>query len=154
MPSINVRAKGANGEREIADALNYIIYQQMKLLGMSEQEALKGMTTVQRNQNQSAVGGNDLTNVLGLSVEVKRQETLSIPAWWRQCVVAANRNNEVPVLVYRQNRKAWQVMTKMFVPLPNGSQVPVEAIMSFEDFKKWFALWAFQQIAAGYEVRT
>lgn len=154
MPPINVRQKGASGEREIADMLNFIIYKQMQALGYPEEECLKAMSTVQRNQNQSAVGGNDLSNVLGLSIEVKRQEQLAIPQWWRQCVAAAERNNEVPVLIYRQNRKAWHVVTRMMVLCPNGAMIPVVGQMSIDDFKLWFAHWANQQISLGHQVRT
>jgi hypothetical protein len=150
----NARVKGASGEREIADLLNFQIYKVMQALGYSEPECLKAMTTVQRNQNQSAVGGNDLTNVLGLSIEVKRQEALSVPAWWRQCVAAAERNKEVPVLIYRQNRKAWHVRTLLWASVPNGGQVQVLGEMDIDGFKAWFAEWVRQSLLSGAEVRT
>ncbi len=151
--SINVRQKGQSGEREVADMLNFIIYQVMKELGYPEEEALKGMTTVQRNQNQSAVGGNDLTNCLGLSIEVKRQEQLSVNTWWAQCEAAANRNGEVPVLMYRQNRKPWRVKTRMWVDVL-GAQAQVVGEMDIESFKNWFKEWARRAIKEGAEVRT
>jgi hypothetical protein len=151
---INVRTKGQQGEREVADMLNLIIYQSMKKLGYPEQEALRGMTTVQRNQMQSAVGGNDLTNCLGLSIEVKRQEVLAVPTWWRQTCAAAERNNEVPVLMYRQNRKAWKIRTKVWVNLPHGGQIEVIADMDLDGFKAWFANWAEVSIASGAEVKV
>lgn len=152
--SINVRQKGQSGEREVADMLNFIIYQVMKELGYPEEEALKGMTTVQRNQNQSAVGGNDLTNCLGLSIEVKRQEALSVPAWWRQCVTVAERNGEVPVLIYRQNRKPWHIRTLFWVSVPKGGQVQIIGEMDLDNFKRWFAEWVKQSLLSGVEVRT
>jgi hypothetical protein len=154
---INVRAKGQTGEREIADMLNYIIYLAMKRAGHPEPECLKAMSTVQRNQNQSAVGGNDLTNCLGLSIEVKRQETLSVPAWWKQTVAAADRNKEVPVLMYRQNRKAWHVRLPILIPVPGqvvqGSMTAVGEV-DIDTFKAWFSEWAFRAIQLGMEVRT
>jgi hypothetical protein len=153
---LNARTKGANGEREIADMLNFIIYKTMKDLGYPEQDCLKAMTTVQRNQNQSAVGGNDLTNVLGLSVEVKRQETLSVPAWWRQTVAAAERNKEVPVLIYRQNRKPWHVRTLVWVQVPGPvcfGQVQVVGEMDIDSFKGWFGEWVKQSLITGAELR-
>lgn len=152
--AINVRQKGRTGEREIADMLNYIIYQVMKELGYHEQDALKAMGTVQRNQNQSAVGGNDLTNCLGLSIEVKRQEALSVGTWWKQCVAAAERNAEVPVLMYRQNRKPWHVRTLFWVNVPHGGQVQVVGEMDIDSFKRWFHEWAKRAIKEGAEVRT
>lgn len=152
--AINVRQKGQTGEREIADMLNYIIYQVMKELGYPEQEALKAMGTVQRNQNQSAVGGNDLTNCLGLSIEVKRQEELSVGTWWKQTVAAAERNGEVPVLMYRQNRKPWHVRTLMWANVPGAGQVQILGEMDIDNFKRWFHEWAKRAITQGAEVRT
>ena len=75
---INIRQKGQNGEREVADMLNGIIYLAMRELEFPEEECLKGLKTVQRNQMQTAIGGNDLTNCFGMSIEVKRQEALSV----------------------------------------------------------------------------
>ncbi len=155
--AINARTKGASGEREIADLLNFQIYSVMKKLGYNEADCLKAMTTVQRNQNQSAVGGNDLTNVLGLSIEVKRQENLSIPAWWRQCVAAAERNKEVPVLIYRQNRKPWHIRTLLWAQVPGqvaNGYVQVVGEMDLDGFKAWFAEWVRQSLLNGAEVRT
>lgn len=157
MPPINVRAKGQTGEREVADMLNFIIYKAMQRCGKPEAECLKAMSTVQRNQNQSAVGGNDLTNCLGLSIEVKRQENLAIPQWWRQTVAAAERNGEVPVLIYRQNRKPWHVRLPILIPVPGqvvqGSMTAVGEV-DIDTFKSWFAEWAFRAIQLGMEVRT
>ncbi len=153
---INPRTKGQTGEREIADAMNYQIYLAMKRHNYPEAEALKGMTTIQRNQNQSAVGGNDLTNCMGLSIEVKRQENLAVSAWWKQCVASAARNGEVPVLIYRQNRKSWQIRTQMWVSLgpSGGAQIQVIGEMDFDSFKRWFQEWAYRYIASGQEIRT
>ena len=108
--------------------------------------ALHGI--VQRNQNQSAVGGGDI-NILGLSVEVKRCETLAVEQWWRQCETSAMRNGDVPVLIYRQNRKAWQVVMPARVNLPNGAQVGHRATFDITFFKCWFAEWAKQKIDSG-----
>ncbi len=38
-------------------------------------------------------------------VECKRQERLSIPAWWRQCTTNAEAEGLTPLLVFRQNRR-------------------------------------------------
>lgn len=154
---VNARDKGQGGEREIADMLNYIIYSTMKKMAYPEAECLKGMRTVQRNQMQSAVGGNDLTECMGLSIEVKRQEALSIPAWWRQTVAAAERNKEVPVLMYRQNRKSWHVRLPIWIPLPANpfqGQVAVVGEVGIDEFKAWFAAWVETKLRNGYEVRT
>lgn len=152
--AIDVRQKGASGEREICDAMNFIIHNVMKNMGFPAEDCLKAMSSVQRNQNQSAVGGNDLTNTFGLSIEVKRQEALSINTWWKQCEAAAHRNNERPVLLYRQNRGKWKCITYVWIPLPNGRSVQSRAEFDFDTFKEWFAHWVETKLKEGHEVRT
>lgn len=151
---INIRQKGQQGEREIADMLNLIVYTVMKELDYSEDECLKGFNTVQRNQNQSAVGGNDLTNCFGLSIEVKRQEQLSVNTWWAQCLAAAERNNEMPVLMYRQNRKAWRIRTFVWVNLPGAKHIRILGEFDIDSFKNWFAEWVKLKLLEGAEVRS
>lgn len=151
---INVRQKGAGGEREICDALNLIIKSAMRQLKYTEDEIRLAGNSVQRNQNQSAVGGNDLTNTFGMSIEVKRQETLSIPAWWKQTIDAAKRNDEHPVLLWRQNGKKWNCMTLGYVELPNDQFIKVRVTMSFDDFRVWFEHWVVSKLKDGHEVRT
>lgn len=151
---INIRQKGAEGEREIYNALNPIIQQVLRELGYSAEDVDKAATCVQRNQNQSAVGGNDLVNTFGLSIEVKRQEQLSINTWWKQCADAAARNGEHPVLLYRQNRKKWHCVTLVWLQLPHGGGIQVRAELSWEDFLRWFKDVVRDQIEHGYEFRT
>ena len=134
--------------------LNFGIYQAMKRLGHPEADCLKGMTSVQRNQNQTAVGGNDLTNCFGLSVEVKRQETLAVPQWWAQTVASAKRNNETPVLIYRQNRKPWRVRLPVHIPVPGNGFGVVVAEIDIDSFKQWFQEWVYSAILLGDKVRT
>lgn len=148
---INIRAKGQDGEREVADELNYIINRILKEAG----QPIPGTPIVQRNQNQSAVGGNDLSNTFGLSIEVKRQEQLSIGTWWRQCVKAAEQNSEHPVLLYRQNRKPWKCVTWVHLPVPaaggNGgaTMTHVVAEINWEQFKHWFETWVRIKVMNG-----
>jgi len=59
---INIRQKGQEGEREIQRALEPIIRKVMSEGGFP----LPDKAIVQRNQNQSAVGGSDLSNTFGL----------------------------------------------------------------------------------------
>lgn len=151
---INIRAKGAGGEREICDVLNSIIQDTMRILKFPPKEVEAAGRTVQRNQNQSAVGGNDLTNTFGLSIEVKRQEQLTINTWWAQCLAAANRNNEHPVLLYRQNGKKWQCVTIGYLELPNGKFVKTRVAFDFDSFKDWFHAWVHEKLSIGEQVRT
>jgi len=131
---INIRNKGANGEREIADALNvqvYLAYQEMGIL-------MPSTTVVQRNQNQSAVGGQDLVGTYGFAIEVKRQEQLSINTWWKQCVTSARNLNEVPVLLFRQNKSPWRCILESNVSIGTGSSIVVRSEISYDDFKAVF----------------
>ena len=38
-------------------------------------------------------------------VEAKRQENLSLPAWWKQCEANASKVGLVPLLVFKRNRE-------------------------------------------------
>lgn len=160
MTAINIRAKGANGEREVADMLNAIVTEVMVAMAYPPEQVEAAKRTVQRNQNQSAVGGCDLSNVFGMAVEVKRQENLAVPAWWRQTVAAAERNNELPVLMYRQNRKAWHVRTYAWLTLPGtepgmwSRQQQVVAEFDIDTFKAYFANWVRGKLEQGWEIKT
>jgi hypothetical protein len=108
---INIRAKGQNGEREFADMLEAVIRKVRARLGLPPLEK----DQVQRNQNQSAVGGCDLTGTYCFAIEVKRQEQLAINTWWAQCLASAKELGGIPVLAFRQNaqpgkRTKWRIM--------------------------------------------
>ena len=140
---INVRQKGATGERDIADDLNLIINTCRLQLGIP----IPGTPTVQRNQNQSAVGGKDLVGTFGLAIEVKRQEALSINTWWRQCVASAQPLKEVPVLLFRQNKKPWRCITLAALPVPGGIRTAEARVeLAYEDFSSWFRAIVTQQL--------
>ena len=104
--SSSSRAKGANGEREFARAL----------------EELIGIKLV-RNLEQSRRGGHDLippqdaagpvAEALGrLAVEVKRYASApsgSVSKWWLQAVGQGEAVNLWPALAYRADRQPWRV---------------------------------------------
>jgi len=153
-PRINIRQKGAGGEREIAKALNSIIQKCLREAGFDPAQIAAAATSVQRNQNQSAVGGNDLSHTMGMSLEVKRQETLSINTWWRQCVAAAKPNCELPVLVYRQNNRSWRVVTTGFLHLPgldpnSYSSFTSRVEIDWDTFQLWFEHWVNRKLSLG-----
>ena len=85
------RTKGANGEREA-----------LKLLG----EELGVMLT--RNLQQTREGGGDCLCINGFAIEIKRQERLSRPAWWKQACEQAARIGVEPMLLYRRSREPWR----------------------------------------------
>ena len=85
------RAKGSRAEREV-----------LKLLS----EELGQMLT--RNLQQTREGGADCLCVKGFAIEVKRQESLRRPTWWRQACEQAARVGAEPMLLYRRNREQWR----------------------------------------------
>lgn len=134
---INIRQKGAGAEREVVQLLEPIIRAEMELQGYP----LPSTPIVQRNQNQSAVGGGDLTGTFGLSIEVKRQEDLSINTWWQQCTASAQRNGDKPVLMFRQSGKKWRIVTDVWSPLPGHGLHGVRAELDCDTFLSWFRVW-------------
>lgn len=145
---INVRQKGASGERQLATQLNDIVNALLLKHGIP----VPDKPIIQRNQNQTAVGGNDLSNAFGLGIEVKRQENLNVEKWWRQCVDSSARNHGFPVLVYRQNNSAWRVVMFVWVQLPSGtgeSACQVRGEIKWESFLSWFRLWVDKKLSNG-----
>lgn len=143
--AINIRQKGQEGEREVQRALEPIVRKVMGEMGME----LPDKAIVQRNQNQSEVGGSDLSNTFGMSIEVKRQEQLSVGTWWAQCVKSAAEQNECPVLLYRQNGKKWKCRTLVWLYLPDGAQMQTEAEFTWDFFLTWFEQWVRRKMIQG-----
>lgn len=154
---INIRQKGAEGERQVAKALNEVIAAVLREQQWSPEVIAGCANCVQRNQNQSAVGGCDLSNVFGIAVEIKRQEQLSVNTWWTQCVAAAARNREFPVLVYRQNKQKWSVVMYGSLALPHVNEPmhtwsashTARVEVSWESFLEWFHMWVRQKLMNG-----
>lgn len=135
---INIRTKGQSGEREVATMLNDVVKAVREQLGYPKLEERD--LPFQRNQNQSAVGGDDLTNPFGLAIEVKRQEALSVNTWWNQCLASACRSQGRAILIYRQNRKAWRVVMTGLITITHSKNIgPVRVEIELETFKQWFA---------------
>lgn len=137
IPMINIRQKGAEGERQVLQMLNKIVGDVREEKGLPQ--FAKEDEPFQRNQNQSAVGGDDLTNPYFLSIEVKRQEQLSINTWWKQCIASAERTKGVPILIFKQNRKKWRVCMNAPLYLTTTKFMgPVKVEVDLEIFKWWF----------------
>ena len=150
--------KGKDGEREVAKSLNAVLQKVLQQQQWPPEIVGRCAKYIQRNQNQTAVGGCDLTNVFGLAVEVKRQEVLAIEEWWRQTITSATDNREIPVLVYRQNNKKWRVVMYLQNPLPvvkddprvaPYASVTVRAEQSWDDFLEWFEQWVARKLFSG-----
>lgn len=141
---INIRQKGATAERELATELNTQINVVRMQLGL----AVLTEPVVQRNQNQSAVGGCDLVGTFGYAIEVKRQEQLSIGTWWAQCVKSAEFLDEAPVLIFRQSKQKWRVILFTQVPIAGTSRfAKVRSEIQFDDFLHMFR----ESVRATYE---
>lgn len=131
---MNIRTKGANGEREVCMWLNRLVKDFYSQLGLLIPEA----PVFQRNQNQSAVGGSDITNPFGLCIEVKRQEILALPQWWSQVTYASRVHGGIPILIYRQNgKRKWNIMKEGWLS-PSYDADPVPVIVSEASFEIWF----------------
>lgn len=146
---VNIRNKGFNAEREVVTMLNDVITK--VIAGQAwEGDVVNGaLKCIQRNQQQSAVGGSDLNGVFGLAIEIKRHETLHINQWWQQCTEAAKRNDEHPVLLFRQSHQKWVCVTNGHLPLPGGRMGSARVQFGEEDFKIWFYQWVYYKMVAG-----
>lgn len=83
------RNKGAKGEREVVK--------------LAEAHGFTGLRT---RSGGGQVRG-DIAGIPGVALEVKRQETLSIPAWMKQA--EANCGTDIPAVAHRRNQEAWNV---------------------------------------------
>lgn len=154
--AINVRTKGQEGEREIARDLNGIVNGILRELELPPYPDDK--PRIQRNQNQTAVGGCDLTDTFELAIEIKRQEQLSINPWWAQCVASARALDQKPVLIFRQNtpgggRKLWRVILEVELGIPGAPSHNARAEISYDDFKLWFGKWAREHLLSEHNVK-
>lgn len=102
--SATERRKGRRGEQEVALILR-----------------AHGIEADRTVHNSGVFLRGDLTGVEGYHVEVKRHETLRIPAWLRQ---AEDECGEcVPVVAFRQNRSGWYAA----IPLHDLARLIAEA---------------------------
>jgi hypothetical protein len=151
---INVRAKGANGEREVVRMLNGIIENLLSQQQWPADVVSNALKCIQRNQNQSAVGGSDLSGVFGLAIEIKRHENIQIEPWWKQCTEQAARNGEHPVLLYRKNHQPWRCVTMGHAPLPGGRMSAMRVQFEEDSFTTWFYQWVYYKMIAGETIRV
>ncbi len=97
------KAKGSTGERE--------------LCRIFEQELLLPEKSIIRNLEQVRDGSSDIV-LPGYMIEVKRHETLTVPAWWEQVCTSALKHKCFPILAYRRNRQKWFYCIPAAVILP------------------------------------
>ena len=90
------RNKGANAEREVRDILREHGFDAHR----------DGQIWLDDDPNEDLVH-----NIPGVHIEVKRRETLAIPAWLRQ--TEDDARGRVPWLVFRQSRQPWRVIVPL-----------------------------------------
>lgn len=116
---INGIKKGKAGEREAANWL-------AKIFNLSEAPT--------RNLKQTREGGHDLNGFQPFCIEVKRQETLAKRDWWLQVTSSVTEEYNIPVVMYRQNRKKWKfLISAIYIGVDTGF-IELEA--------REFELWA------------
>lgn len=93
--TINSRAKGAAGERELANILKK-----------------QGYATRRGQQYCGANGDADVEGLDGIHIECKRVERLNIDEAMKQAENDA-KPDEVPAVFHRKNRKGWLVTMKL-----------------------------------------
>jgi len=111
------RSKGAAAERELSKLL-------AEHLG----------TEISRNLEQTRSGGHDLIGIPGWALEIKRQEKLSINAWWQQALEQSERSGLKPALAYRQSRKPWCFVVRLADIAENMKGQPYTAETDIEGF--------------------
>lgn len=87
--TLNSRAKGAKGERELANILKD-----------------RGFTARRGQQYSGANGDADVVGLPGVHIECKRVERLNLEDAIKQSNVDA-REGEIPVVIHRKNRGKW-----------------------------------------------
>src|SRR5210317_1924229 len=91
----SARNKGAAAEREAFAVLNKYLPERLQ---------------IKRKLGQARDGGDD-GFAAGVSIEVKRQESLRLNQWLQQARESAGDN--YPVVMYRQNRSQWKCLVEM-----------------------------------------
>lgn len=130
---VNVQDKGKRGEREIKDRFIAIMEAVERDCGKTGYSS----EVKRASYMASNAGGRDIVGIPCLAVEVKRAETLELNAWWNQCERQA-RENELPVLLFRQSRRPWRCLTYGGLYLFNDAHRCVVQC-SADDFFNYFA---------------
>lgn len=116
------RAKGQRGEREAIQRL----------------ESLTGLE-LSREYGQAASGGHDCTIPTRpvICLEVKRQESDNLTAWWTQATTSAVKAEGIPAVLYRRSRQPWRAIVPLAwltgEPWP-GEGLEATATISIEAF--------------------
>jgi hypothetical protein len=140
------RRKGGVGEREaINKVLQPIIDDVCQVLRVERIE-------IQRNLLQAHRGGCDVHGLDWLSLEVKRDEGMSVAAMWQQTCEQAARTKAVPVLLYRRNgARTWNAVLWSWLPhsLDGRTGEWVRSTVDIEAFATWFRARLISELQKG-----
>lgn len=89
---VNARNKGKVGESEFINRFNMFFPNELK-----------------RNLLQTREGGADISGCHPFQIEIKRCEKIEKKKWWGQ-IRKACKDEEIPVVGYRQNRGSWKFL--------------------------------------------
>jgi hypothetical protein len=126
------RDKGGRGEREVIALMQPIVDRVCDANGHARFE-------IRRNYTQRfAAKEYDLIGVPWMALEVKRVEEQSgLEGWWRQ-VIAATRDGQVSVLLYRQNNRPWKARFRTLLDTGGERHVRATVTVDIETFLVWF----------------
>lgn len=144
MSGLLSRRKGAGAEREVVALLQPAlerVYQQLAYDWPVLAPYLADVPRLQRNAMQADGGGADIAGLEWLALEVKCQEKLAVPTWWKQCLRQAKRH-QTPVLVYKRNGAAWRV--RMQVETHVGQRRTLWAPVVEMEFAYWLAYFSLR----------
>lgn len=139
------RNKGKRAERGVIEVLQPVVNDVFASYGVDP-------PVLKRNTLQSDEGGEDLSGLDWLALEVKHHETLNVRAWWAQTLEQAGQTKE-PVLFYKRNNVKWSVKYRARVALAGQETITQDPVVDLEDFLVYFrrrlAVYLERQ---GYEV--
>jgi hypothetical protein len=143
--TLNARAKGQRGEREVVKLLQPVIDRVYVHHGLAVPE-------LERNLMQSRNGGYDIVGLEWMALEVKRVETdLNSMRWrwWQQARSQAKEGQE-PVLFYRTNHSVWSIMMygHLCVGVNGGPRVRSVVDIDLASFMAWFELRINHQLTS------
>ena len=101
MTRINVRTKGAVGEREAAAILQKVVDEVFTSCGHEPPK-------LRRNVEQAQVGGEDLVGLPWYSFEIKRVERIDLDKWWQQTLTQAARKPPLASMALAQRFGGWK----------------------------------------------
>ena len=129
--ALNSRAKGQRAERKAIELLQPVVNKIFIEHG-------KQPPALERNLMQSMKGGYDIVGLEWLALEVKHHETLHVADWWNQAC-RQSKENQIPVLLYKQNRVVWRVVLYGFIH-SGERKVKCPCDVGIDAFLLWFEL--------------